>query len=78
MQGCFQSKCYYNSVKVCKGLHFSTFHLTNALCASDAMVAEVMEAVHHLDASFTAFYTAMTTEEDIESIAYVSTVQYWK
>ena len=25
-QRCFQSKCYYISVKLCEGLHFSAFH----------------------------------------------------
>ncbi|CAI8015484.1 hypothetical protein GBAR_LOCUS9587, partial [Geodia barretti] len=34
----------------------------------DAMVAEVLEAVHHLDTAYAAFYTAMTTEAVTDSM----------
>ena len=33
------------------------------------MVAEVLEAVHHLDTAYAAFYTAMTTEAVTDSMA---------
>ena len=38
---------------------------------ADSMVAEVLEAVHHLDATYAAFYTAMMSEAEMESNTYV-------
>ena len=32
------------------------------------MVAEILEAVHHLDTAYAAFYTAMTTKQDTNSV----------
>ena len=32
------------------------------------MVAEILEAVHHLDTSYAAFYTAMTTNDMDKSV----------
>ena len=43
--------------------------VTCELFATDAMVAEVLEAVHHLDAAYAAFYTGMVTEALQDSMA---------
>ena len=37
---------------------------------TDAMIYEVLEAVHHLDTSYAAFYTAMTTNGNMESLVW--------
>ena len=38
---------------------------------SDALVAEVLEAVHHLDTSYAAFYTGMTTHKAVDNNVFV-------
>ena len=32
------------------------------------MVSEILEAVHHLDTAYAAFYTAMTTKPDMDTV----------
>ena len=37
------------------------------------MVSEVLEAVHHLDTSYAAFYTAMTSERNMDGVSVLTT-----
>ena len=52
-------------------LYNETAEFRIALCTiiSDAMISEILDAVHYLDTSYAAFYTAMTTKQDMDSAA---------
>ena len=60
----------------CTLVHNSYYCTPTYTCMhADSMVAEVLEAVHHLDATYAAFYTAMMSEAELESNTYVCELQ---